>query len=108
MVLTRTFSWLKAPTSAVPFKMGDFKILCKTTRTFDLCIGIPISCLLTMFRRMFSTVSYSVLNVKALVGAFNQEKAQVGAFSVIMKTGCGTDGSFYSSIAGWAGLVLER
>ena len=30
----------------------------------------------------------SVLNVKALVGAFNQEKA----FSVIVKTGFGTDG----------------
>ena len=27
----------------------------------------------------------SVLNVKALVGAFNQEKALVGAFSVIVK-----------------------
>ena len=39
----------------------------------------------------------SVLNVKALVGAFNQEKALVGAFSVIVKTGCGTDGSFYST-----------
>ena len=36
---------------------------------------------------------HSVLNVKALVGAFNQEKALVGAFSVIMKTSCGTDGS---------------
>ena len=39
----------------------------------------------------------SVLNVKALVGAFNQEKALVGAlvgaFSVIVKT----DGSFYST-----------
>ena len=34
----------------------------------------------------------SVLNVKALVGAFNQEKA-LGAFSVVVKTGCGTDGS---------------
>ena len=34
-----------------------------------------------------------VLNVKALVGAFNQEKALEGAFSVIVKTGCGTDGS---------------
>ena len=32
----------------------------------------------------------SVLNVKVLVGAFNQEKALVGAFSVIVKT----DGSF--------------
>ena len=28
----------------------------------------------------------SVLNVKVLVGAFNQEKALVGAFSVIVKT----------------------
>ena len=28
----------------------------------------------------------SVLNVKALVGAFNQEKALVGAFSVIVKS----------------------
>ena len=39
----------------------------------------------------------SLLNVKALVGAFNQEKALVGAFSVIVKTDCGTDGSFYST-----------
>ena len=37
----------------------------------DLCVGIPTSCL------------HSVLNVKALVGTFNQEKA-FGAFSVIM------------------------
>ena len=42
-------------------------------------------------------VKHSVLNVKALVGAFNQEKALVGAFSVIVKTDCGTDGSFYST-----------
>ena len=35
--------------------------------------------------------------MKALVGAFNQEKALVGAFSVIVKTGCGTDGSFYGT-----------
>ena len=33
--------------------------------------------------------------MKALVDA--QEKAQVGAFSVIVKTGCETDGSFYST-----------
>ena len=39
----------------------------------------------------------SVLNVKALVGAFNHEKALVGAFSVIVKTDCETDGSFYST-----------
>ena len=36
--------------------------------------------------------------MKALVGAFNQEKALVGAFSVIVKTDCGTDGSFYSTM----------
>ena len=35
--------------------------------------------------------------MKALVGAFNQEKALVGAFSVIVKTDCVTDGSFYST-----------
>ena len=40
----------------------------------------------------------SVLNVKALVGAFNQEKALVGAFSVIVKTGCGTDGALHSTM----------
>ena len=31
--------------------------------------------------------------MKALVGAFNQEKALVAAFSVIVKTDCETDGS---------------
>ena len=36
-------------------------------------------------------------DVKALVGAFNQEKALIGTFSVIVKTGCGTDGWFYST-----------
>ena len=35
--------------------------------------------------------------MKALVGAFNQEKALVGAFFVIVKTDCETDGSFYST-----------
>ena len=35
--------------------------------------------------------------MKALVGAFNQEKALVGTFSVIVKTSCETDGSFYST-----------
>ena len=32
--------------------------------------------------------------MKAVVTAFNQEKALVGAFSVIVKTECETDGSF--------------
>ena len=35
--------------------------------------------------------------MKAVVAAFNQEKALVGAFSVIVKTGCVTDGQFYST-----------
>ena len=35
--------------------------------------------------------------MKALVGAFNQDKALVGAVSVIVKIDCETDGSFYST-----------
>ena len=38
-----------------------------------------------------------MFNVEALVGAFNQEKAIVGAFSVIVKTGCETDGALKST-----------
>ena len=34
-------------------------------------------------QRLFSKCLNSVLNVKAVVAAFNQEKALVGAFSVI-------------------------
>ena len=42
-----------------------------------------------MVKHPFSIVCLnSVLNVKVLVGAFNQEKALVGAFSVIVKSGC--------------------
>ena len=33
------------------------------------------------------------------VNVFNQEKALVGAFSVIVKTGCGTDGALHSTTA---------
>ena len=40
----------------------------------------------------------NVLNVKVLVGAFKQEKALVGAFSVIVKTDCETDGSLTALI----------
>ena len=35
--------------------------------------------------------------MKAPVGAFNQEKALVGSFSVIVKTDCGTDGALHST-----------
>ena len=34
---------------------------------------------------------------KSLLVAFNQEKVLVGAFLVIVKTGCETDGSLYST-----------
>ena len=51
----------------------------------------------SQFHVYFPWFHNSVLNVKALVGAFNQEKALVGAFSMIVKTGCGTDGSIYST-----------
>ena len=44
----------------------------------DLRVDVPISCRLV-------PVQHSVLSVKALVGAFNQEKALVGAFSVIVQ-----------------------
>ena len=47
--------------------------------------------------RVSTSVKHSFLNVKALVGTFNQGKALVGAFSVIVKTD------------GWcAALVLAR
>ena len=39
----------------------------------------------------------SVLNVKELVSAFNQQKALEGAFSVIVKTDCETDGALHST-----------
>ena len=45
--------------------------------------------------------------MKALVGAFNQEKALVGAFSVIVKTDCETDGSFAALGLGLAQLGAE-
>ena len=38
-----------------------------------------------------------IFNVKALVGPFNQEKALVEAFSVIVKTDCETDGALHST-----------
>ena len=44
-----------------------------------------------------------MLNVKALVGAFNQEKALVGAFTVIVKT----DGSFAALCATYCKVLAE-
>ena len=45
--------------------------------THDFCIGIPISHQLTM--------GSTPVKVKVVVAAFNQEKALVGAFSVIVQ-----------------------
>ena len=49
----------------------------------------------------------SVLNVKALAGTFNQEKALVGAFSVIVETDCETDRSFHSYKYNWRLYIYE-
>ena len=57
-------------------------MLTKPPVPYDFCVGVPISRLLTVGS---TPVYHSVLNVKALVGVFNQEKALVGAFSVIVK-----------------------
>ena len=46
--------------------------------------------------------------MKALVGTFKQEKALVGAFSVIVKTGCGTDGPIYSTSPDAVIVALAR
>ena len=44
------------------------------------------NCVCNLISHLRQCLFNSVLNVKALVGAFNQEKALVGAFSVIVKT----------------------
>ena len=62
---------------------------------YDLCVGDPISCWETVGS---TPIYHSVLNVKTVVAAFNQEKALVGAFSVIVKTKCKTDGALHSTI----------
>ena len=45
--------------------------------------------------------------MKAVVVAFYQEKALVGAFSVIVKTSCETDVSFYSTAEPFYCSVLD-
>ena len=49
---------------------------------------------------------YSVLNVKALVGAFNQEEALLGAFCVIVKLQ--SSRRFVSSSSSQSGVVMEK
>ena len=54
----------------------------------NFCVGDPISHLLTVVCGVNAHFAYclnSVLNVEAVVAAFNQEKALVRAFSVIVQ-----------------------
>ena len=44
--------------------------------------------------------------MKALVGAFNQEKALVMAFSMIVKTGCETDGALHSTSRNGLSVIM--
>ena len=61
--------------------------------------GVSESMEISILFFFFLNPSLSVLNVKALVATFNQEKTLVGTFSVIVKTNYETDGSFYSTRA---------
>ena len=58
-------------------------MLTKPPVPYDFCVGDPISSLLTWGS---TPVQHSILNVKALDSTFNQERALVDAFSVIVKT----------------------
>ena len=58
-------------------------MLTKLPIPYDFCVINPISCLLIVGS---TPIWHSVLNVKVLQDAFNQKKALVGAFFVIMKT----------------------
>ena len=53
--------------------------------------------LLRLCPNFMSTYRGVNVNVKALEGAFDQEKALLGAFSVIVKTDCETDGAVHST-----------
>ena len=46
--------------------------------------------------------------MKVLVGAFNLGKALVGAFSVIVKTDCETDGALHSTSEDAMGSGAEQ
>ena len=58
-------------------------MLSKLPVPYDLCIGVPISCLCT-FHWLTPTCNNQMW--KSYIGAFNQEKALVGGFSVIVKS----------------------
>ena len=53
--------------------------------------NLPVPC--DLWCPNFTSTYRGVFNVKVLVGAFNQEKDLEGAFSVVVKTDCETDGA---------------
>ena len=63
---TRALPWFRVATTAFTFKTQK-TLLTYPLVPYDLCVGKPFSCLLTI----------------VVVAAFNQEKALVGAFYVI-------------------------
>ena len=78
---TRAFFWLKAPTSAFTFSL---------LRHYGKQVLVT---LLSYSHPSFMTVSQ--FHIFLLWGAFNQENALIGAFSVIVKTDCETDGALH-------------
>ena len=53
---------------------------------YDLCIGVPyLNVYFQWVNTCLALCLDIILNVKTLAGAFNQEKALVGAFSVIVQ-----------------------
>ena len=46
--------------------------------------------------------------MKAVVAAFNEEKALVGAFTVIVKTDCETDGALHSTNFEFGLMYLQK
>ena len=51
---TMAFSWLKVPSRAFILKTLDILKLSGGPYTYDLCFGVSISSLLTVFRCLFS------------------------------------------------------
>ena len=84
---TRAFFWLKAATTAFTFKtlLRHYAKWALTPQSLDVKLGPRRNYHLRHYGNQPVPYDFCVLNVKALVGAFNQKKALVGAFSVIVQ-----------------------
>ena len=82
---TSAFSWLKAATTAFTFKtlLRHYAKRALTPRSLNMKLGPRRN--YHEGRAAIRHYAMVVLNVKAVVAAFNQEKALVGAFSVIVQ-----------------------